>query len=449
MFAGLVFVLLPVHAESVAWITGRVDSMPALFYLAAFLAYVRYRRQRLATRCLHLVARAVLRRALHQAEHDHDGGDARRLRRHRPGAGRSGRSSHSSDRTCHFALMTAAYLWLRYILFGQVAREGALNARGARGLPHPPRPSLQARRRRRFRRACDRRMARVLRVVVAAMDLDARSRALEGDRSPRRAAALSHLRRRKALLYFGPVWWAIGVLPIAVAGYHSPRHVYLAAVGWAIVACALSLEAAWRRSSQPQLASRASRPPRRSFCCSTSCRCTRAVHEWRDDGCRLAESRARRARRGAGVAARKPGHHRRARTELGVGATVCRRVHRISGPISTIASSSFRRARSVAARRHGSRRHAARFTAWSAGAAPRFGDGVAVGPGQRRALPGQQRRCASAAGPDPIAPRHAATRRTRQHTSAGCSMSCRAESQIVRADGGSRLRAQGSSKIFE
>ena len=40
MFAGLVFVLLPVHAESVAWITGRVDSMPALFYLASFLAYV-------------------------------------------------------------------------------------------------------------------------------------------------------------------------------------------------------------------------------------------------------------------------------------------------------------------------------------------------------------------------------------------------------------------------
>ena len=45
MFAGLMFVLLPVHAESVAWITGRVDSMPAFFYLAAFLAYVRYRHQ--------------------------------------------------------------------------------------------------------------------------------------------------------------------------------------------------------------------------------------------------------------------------------------------------------------------------------------------------------------------------------------------------------------------
>jgi len=38
-FAGLVFALLPVHTEGVAWITGRVDSMPALFYLASFLAY--------------------------------------------------------------------------------------------------------------------------------------------------------------------------------------------------------------------------------------------------------------------------------------------------------------------------------------------------------------------------------------------------------------------------
>ncbi len=48
----------------------------------------------------------------------------------------------------------------------------------------------------------------------------------------------------RRLFYFGPVWWAIGVLPIAVAGYHSPRHVYLAAVGWAIVA-GIAFEAAW------------------------------------------------------------------------------------------------------------------------------------------------------------------------------------------------------------
>ena len=41
MFAGLVFVLLPIQAESVAWVTGRVDSLPTCFYFASFLLYVR------------------------------------------------------------------------------------------------------------------------------------------------------------------------------------------------------------------------------------------------------------------------------------------------------------------------------------------------------------------------------------------------------------------------
>ena len=35
--AGLVFVLLPIQAESVAWVTGRVDSLPTMFYFASFL----------------------------------------------------------------------------------------------------------------------------------------------------------------------------------------------------------------------------------------------------------------------------------------------------------------------------------------------------------------------------------------------------------------------------
>ena len=38
-FAGLVFAVLPMQAESVAWVTGRVDSMPACFYLASFLLF--------------------------------------------------------------------------------------------------------------------------------------------------------------------------------------------------------------------------------------------------------------------------------------------------------------------------------------------------------------------------------------------------------------------------
>jgi hypothetical protein len=37
----VIFVLLPIRPESVAWITGRVDSLPTLFYFASFLLYVR------------------------------------------------------------------------------------------------------------------------------------------------------------------------------------------------------------------------------------------------------------------------------------------------------------------------------------------------------------------------------------------------------------------------
>ena len=44
------FAVLPMQTESVAWVTGRVDSMPAFFYLAAFLLYCRWR-PRAARRC--------------------------------------------------------------------------------------------------------------------------------------------------------------------------------------------------------------------------------------------------------------------------------------------------------------------------------------------------------------------------------------------------------------
>jgi hypothetical protein len=43
-FAALVFAVLPLHAESVAWITGRVDTIPALFFLGSFLSYALWRR---------------------------------------------------------------------------------------------------------------------------------------------------------------------------------------------------------------------------------------------------------------------------------------------------------------------------------------------------------------------------------------------------------------------
>jgi hypothetical protein len=43
MSAALLFALHPVHAEPVQWITGRVDTLATLFYLAGFAAFVRFR----------------------------------------------------------------------------------------------------------------------------------------------------------------------------------------------------------------------------------------------------------------------------------------------------------------------------------------------------------------------------------------------------------------------
>jgi hypothetical protein len=44
-FAALVFVVMPIQSESVVWVTGRVDSMPAFFYMAAFLLYAKWRQR--------------------------------------------------------------------------------------------------------------------------------------------------------------------------------------------------------------------------------------------------------------------------------------------------------------------------------------------------------------------------------------------------------------------
>ena len=94
------------------------------------------------------------------------------------------------------------------------------------------------------------------------------------------------------MLFFGPVWWVIGVAPIAVAGYESPRHVYLASAGWAVVvaysdrrAKAAAPGPPWRRlvtrrrvlllafygcDSTQSLASGTPWPPSRTKSCVTS-----------------------------------------------------------------------------------------------------------------------------------------------------------------------------------
>ena len=123
--------VLPMQTESVAWVTGRVDSMPAFFYLAAFLLYVPLARGGAGRRCTSWSVAACFVGALLEAEHHHAGAGARGVRpRHRPPP--SSESSWAWLRPyVPFVLLTGGYLLLRYAVFGQVARESMLTPRAA------------------------------------------------------------------------------------------------------------------------------------------------------------------------------------------------------------------------------------------------------------------------------------------------------------------------------
>jgi hypothetical protein len=223
-FAAVVFAILPVQAESVAWITGRVDSMPAFFYLATFLAYARWRmsggtstRAFLWTLVLFFLALFSKQNTITMV--------ATLVLYDWLIAGRPLRPSWSWLRPyVPFALMTVGFLVLRYAVVGTVVREGTLNAEGFRF----------------FVDLFGRHLRRVVLGRVAAptwvdwsvwggltVAIGLAAVMPDAGNSRRRVARLA--------LFFGPLWWVIGVAPTAVAGYESPRHVYLASVAWAML----------------------------------------------------------------------------------------------------------------------------------------------------------------------------------------------------------------------
>ena len=236
--AALFFAVLPMQAESVAWITGRVDSMPACFFLAAFLLFVRWRASQRArdygwamawfavallskqntvvlVPCLVAYDLVVRRQPVRPSW--------AWLRPYAP-----------------FIVLTLAYLALRYVLFGEVARERMLNANQLRvfavdlvvhlkrmvyGEPGVTMPG-----------------ARLLTWVLAAV---AATFAYGAWSVGRRAAPLAG-----AATFFGLVWIGLSAAPTLVAGYASPRHMYLASVGWVIL-LAVPLELLWQRGTRP------------------------------------------------------------------------------------------------------------------------------------------------------------------------------------------------------
>jgi len=234
MLAGLVFVLLPNQAESVAWITGRVDSMPAVFYLAAFLAYVRWRAG--AGRALYLWSLAWYFVALFSKQNTvtlpvalvlYDALVARRP---------VGASSAWLRPYVPYAALTAGYLILRYALFGEAARESLLTSERL-GF---------------FVEYAGRHLTRIVfgaeriadgaawAVACAAVAFVAAC-FTPGWRGPS-----SDPRLAPRAVFFGGVWTILGLAPTLVATYISPRHAYLASVGWAIT-IGIAFEAMWRR----------------------------------------------------------------------------------------------------------------------------------------------------------------------------------------------------------
>ena len=237
-FAALVFAILPLHAESVAWITGRVDTIPAVFFLGSFLAYAPWRQRGMESTRIYLCSLALFFCALFSKQNTIVM-VATLILYDLVAEGRPIRASWAwLAPYVPFALLTIGYLLLRYTLFGEVAREGHLTADGLGVSRIFVGKHLQ-------------RMFFGLRDLALPERLHRRAR-LDGGRLVHRA----FLRRRaerhgpNMVLYFGPCWWLLCLAPLVVVGYESTRHVYLAAVGWAIVLGVVA-DALWRVRDKP------------------------------------------------------------------------------------------------------------------------------------------------------------------------------------------------------
>lgn len=240
-FAGAMFAVLPVHPETVAWISGRADSIPTLFYLAAFLGFALWRRS--GRRLAYAAALAALLLGLFSKQSAitlpvllvlYD-----LLVERRP----IGHAWAGLRPYVPFAALTFGYLGLRYALFGNAVREQSITV--------PVLVEFAQRQPGYFKMLAlgstlvgDERISPELGLVgqVAAWALIGLAlafvlvelgRALRG-----RPGGL-----RGRLLFFGPVWWFTCIVPLVVT-YVSPRHLYQAAAG-PMVAGGLLFAALW------------------------------------------------------------------------------------------------------------------------------------------------------------------------------------------------------------
>ena len=220
--AGFVFAVLPGQAESVAWITGRVDSMPAFFYLATFLAYALWRQHRgwrmyAAALALFFVAlfskQNTITMLVTLAAYDWIVLTSRER----------GALLSALRYWAPFALLTGGYLLLRRAVFGHSLRPGLQTqdhiAAVATMIEHH------------VRRTVIGHLGPLSYIEAAAAAFLLSALVVLAIRSGPEARS----RFLRAVGLFGVLWFAIGVAPVALAGYESPRHAYLASAGWAFM----------------------------------------------------------------------------------------------------------------------------------------------------------------------------------------------------------------------
>ncbi len=141
-----------------------------------------------------------------------------------------------------FAAMTIGYLYLRYAIFGEVARESQL-AQGAEFFGWVVKRHL-----RRLFLGEVMPGARLQWVgIVAALGM--LLALIRWGRATKLGSTASPVCIWGALLYWGPVWLFLGIAPIIVANYESPRHVYLASLGWAMV-LGIVMQVLWQARPQ-------------------------------------------------------------------------------------------------------------------------------------------------------------------------------------------------------
>ncbi len=229
--AASLFAIMPSHAEPIAWISGRVDSLASLFYLGAFLCFVRFRLGHrpawligalLIFACGLFAKQSLVTLPVIILAYD--------LLGPRPADSPAGRSVARLWPHLPFFALVALYLALRHTLFGNALREDTLTLAVIREfidrqdryvrelLPTPnaaPRGLKTA--------------AEVL--TIGAVAVCGRW-LLAGRRQYPQAVA--------RLWFFGAVWYAITIAPMLVT-YASARHLYVTTAGVSIALASLIL----------------------------------------------------------------------------------------------------------------------------------------------------------------------------------------------------------------